>query len=100
MTNNTYIPAKALVATVEREHYNDVAVMMVSAEAAEKLNLDAVKAEINGMYSGQCLTSNVEIIEQNTEEYKKKMREYMCPENEDAVDKLKKELIVSTNKNM
>lgn len=90
--NNFFSTAKALVATVEREHYDDVAVVMVSADMADKMNLDAVQNEINKLYAGQCLTSKVELVEQNTEEYKNKMKAYMYPENPDAVDKLQQEL--------
>lgn len=97
MNNNT---TKALVATIEREHYDDVAVVMVSADTASKMNLEAVKNEIHKLYAGKCLTSNVELVEQNTEEYKNKMKDYMCPENENAVDKLKKELIKSIHENV
>lgn len=97
MNNNT---TKALVATIEREHYDDVAVVMVSADMASKMNLEAVQNEIHKLYEGKCLTSKVEIMEQNTDEYKNKMKDYMCPENENAVDKLKKELIKSMHENV
>lgn len=90
--NNFFSTAKALVATVEREHYDDVAVVMVSADMANKLNLEAVQDEIHKLYASQCLTSKVEFVEQNTEEYKKKMKDYMYPENPNAVEKLQQEL--------
>lgn len=100
MNNNSFATTKALVATIEREHYDDVAVVMVSADMASKMNLEAVKNEIHKLYAGKCLTSKVEIMEQNTDEYKNKMKDYMCPENENAVDKLKKELIKSIHENV
>ena len=100
MNHKIFTTAKAVVATVEREHYDDVAVIMVSYKIAEKINLDAVKADIHKLYAGKCLTSKVEIMEQNTDEYKNKMKDYMCPENENAVDKLKKELIKSIHENV
>ena len=90
--NNFFSTAKALVATVEREHYDDVAVVMVSADMADKMNLDAVQNEIHKLYAGQCLTSKVELVEQNTEEYKQKVKNYMYPENPNAVEKLQQEL--------
>lgn len=90
--NNFFSTAKALVATVEREHYDDVAVVMVSADMADKMNLDAVQNEIHKLYAGQCLTSKVELVEQNTEEYKQKVKNYMYPENPHAVEKLQQEL--------
>lgn len=90
--NNFFFTAKALVATVEREHYDDVAMIMVSVDMANKLNLEAVQNEIHKLYEGQCLTSKVELVEQNTEEYKNKMKAYMYPENPNAVEKLQKEL--------
>lgn len=89
MNNNT---TKALIATIEREHYDDVAVVMVSADMASKMNLEAVKNEIHKLYAGKCLTSKVEIMEQNTDEYKNKMKDYMFPENLHAVQKLQQEL--------
>lgn len=90
--NNFFSTTKALVATVERKHYDDVAVVMVSADRANKLNLEAVQNEIHKLYAGKCLTSKVEIMEQNTEEYKQKMKDYMYPENPNAVEKLQQEL--------
>ena len=90
--NNNFFSTKALVATIEREHYDDVAVVMVSADMASKMNLEAVQNEINKLYAGKCLTSKVEIMEQNTDEYKNKMKDYMFPENENAVKKLQQEL--------
>lgn len=99
--NNIFLATtKALVATIEREHYDDVAVVMVSADMASKMNLEAVKNEIHKLYAGKCLTSKIEIMEQNTNEYKNKMKNYMCPENENAVDRLKKELIKSLYENV
>lgn len=92
MNNNFFSTAKALVATIEREHYDDVAVVMVSADMASKMNLEAVKNEIHKLYAGKCLTSKVEIMEQNTDEYKNKMKDYLCPENPRAVEKLQQEL--------
>ena len=92
MNNNFFATAKALVATIEREHYDDVAVVMVSADMASKMNLEAVKNEIHKLYAGKCLTSKVEIMEQNTDEYKNKMKDYMFPENPHAVEKLQQEL--------
>ena len=100
MNNNSFATTKALVSTIEREHYDDVAIVMVSADMASKMNLEAVKNEIHKLYAGKCLTSKVEIMEQNTGEYKKKMKDYMCPENQNAVDKLKKELIKSIHENV
>ena len=91
---------KAVVATVEREHYDDVAVIMVSYKIAEKINLDAVKADIHKLYAGKCLTSDVAILDQNSEEYKKKVSTYLHPENMGAVDTLMKELSDTINKNM
>lgn len=101
MNNNFFSTAKALVATIERaRHPDDIAVIMVSADMADKMNLEAVQNEINKLYAGRCLTSKVEIMEQNTDEYKNKMKDYMCPANENAVDKLKKELIKSMHENV
>ena len=100
MNNNSFATTKALVATIEREHYDDVAVVMVSADMASKMNLEAVKNEIHNLYAGKCLTSKVGIMEQNTDEQKNKMKAYMCTENENAVDKLKKELIKSIHENV
>ena len=90
--NNFFSTAKALVATVEREHYDDIAVVMVSADMANKMNLDAVQNEIHKLYAGQCLTSKVEIVEQNTDEYKHYMKHYVYPANPHAVKKLQQEL--------
>ena len=90
--NNFFSTAKALVATIEREHYDDVAVVMVSADMASKMNLEAVKNKIHNLYAGKCLTSKVEIMEQNTDEYKHYMKHYMFPENPHAVEKLQQEL--------
>lgn len=92
MNNNFFSTAKALVATIEREHYDDVAVVMVSADMASKMNLEAVNNEIHKLYAGKCLTSKVEIMEQNTDEYKNKMKDYMFPANPHAVEKLQQEL--------
>ena len=99
--NDFFSTAKALVATIERARRpDDIAVIMVSADMASKMNLEAVKNEIHKLYAGKCLTSKVEIMEQNTDAYKNKMKAYMCPENENAVDKLKKELIKSIHENV
>ena len=89
MNNNT---TKALVATIEREHYDDVAVVMVSADMASKMNLEAIKNEIHNLYAGKCLTSKVEIMEQNTDEYKHYMKHYVYPANPRAVKKLQQKL--------
>ena len=79
--NNFFSTTKALVATIEREHYDDVAVVMVSAEMASEMNPEKISGEIS-------------------ESLKNKMKDYMCPENENAVDKLKKELIKSIHENV
>lgn len=100
MNNNFFTTTKALVATIEREYYDDVAVVMVSADIASKMDLEVIKNKIHKLYAGKCLTYKVEIMEQNTNEYKNKMKDYMCPENENAVDKLKKELIKSIYENV
>lgn len=101
MNNNFSTTTKALVATIERARRpDDIAVIMVSADMADKMNLEAVNNEIHNLYAGKCLTSKVEIMEQNTDEYKSKMKDYMCPENENVVDKLKKELIKSMHENV
>ena len=90
--NDFFSTAKALVATIEREHYDDVAVVMVSADMASKMNLEAVQNEINKLYAGRCLTSKVEIVEQNTDEYKHYMKHYVYPAHPHAVKKLQQEL--------
>lgn len=100
MNNNFVATTKALVATIEREHYDDVAVVMVSADMASKVNLEAVKNEIHKLYAGKCLTSDVAILDQNSEEYKKKVNTYLHPENMGAVNTLMKELSDTINKNM
>lgn len=100
MNNKIFTTAKAVVATVEREHYDDVAVIMVSEEIANKIKLDDVKADIHNLYEGKCLTSDVAILDQNSEEYKKKVNTYLHPENMGAVDTLMKELSDTINKNM
>lgn len=100
MNHKIFTTAKAVVATVEREHYDDVAVIMVSYKIAEKINLDAVKADIHKLYEGKCLTSDVAILDQNSEEYKKKVNIYLHSEHMSAVDTLLQELSEAINKNM
>ena len=93
MNNNFFSTAKALVATIERARRpDDIAVIMVSADMASKMNLEAVQNEINKLYAGRCLTSKVEIVEQNTDEYKHYMKHYVYPAHPRAVKKLQQEL--------
>ena len=100
MNHNIFTTAKAVVATVEREHYDDVAIIMLNGKIADMLNIDAINADIHNLYAGKCLSSKVEILDQNTEEYENKVKAYMYPENPNAVEKLMKELSKSIHENV
>lgn len=98
--NNIFTTAKALTVTVEREHYDDVAIVMLTDKMVKMLNLDGVKDTMNRLYAHKCFAVKVDILNQNSEEYNNKYNAYMFPEDYAATLKLMNQVTAVVHENL